>query len=69
MSDRRSPLVSDPAPSSGTPQAELGEDLGVDAGDIRVMFAALGEQVDDELTAAQAADLLDVLDAKVRLRA
>jgi hypothetical protein len=48
--------------------AELGQELGVDAGDIEVMIGALGERVDDELTAAQAADLLGVLDAKVRLR-
>jgi hypothetical protein len=48
--------------------AELGEELGVDAGDIKVLIAALGERVDDALTAAQIADLLDVLDAKVRLR-
>jgi hypothetical protein len=47
---------------------ELGQELGVDAGDLEVMIAALGERVDDELSAAQAADLLDVLDAKVRLR-
>ena len=47
---------------------ELGEELGVDAGDIEVMIAVLGEHVDEELTATQAADLLDVLDAKVRLR-
>lgn len=48
--------------------AELGRELGVDAGDLEVMIAALGEDVEDELTAAQAADLLDVLDAKLRLR-
>ena len=47
---------------------ELSQELGVDAGDLEVMIAALGESVDDELSAAQAADLLDVLDAKVRLR-
>ena len=47
---------------------ELGRELGVDVGDLEVMIAALGERVDDELSAAQAADLLDVLDAKVRLR-
>jgi hypothetical protein len=48
--------------------AELSRELGVDAGDIHVMVAALGERIDDELTPMQAADLLDVLDAKVRLR-
>lgn len=47
---------------------ELSQELGVDAGDIQVMIAALGERIDDELTPVQAADLLDVLDAKVRLR-
>jgi hypothetical protein len=47
---------------------ELGQELGVDAGDLEVVIAALGERVDGELSAAQAADLLDVLDAKVRLR-
>ena len=47
---------------------ELSRELGVDAGDIEVMIAALGERVDDELSAVQAADLLDVLDAKIRLR-
>jgi hypothetical protein len=46
----------------------LGEELGVDAGDIEVMIAVLGEHVDEELTGTQAADLLDVLDAKVGLR-
>ena len=47
---------------------ELGRELGVDAGDLEVMIAALGERVDDEMSAAQAADLLDVIDAKIRLR-
>jgi hypothetical protein len=46
---------------------ELGQELGVDAGDLEVVIAALGERVDDELSAVQAADLLDVLDGKVRL--
>jgi hypothetical protein len=32
-----------------------------------VLIAALGEHVCEELTPAQAADLVDVLDAKVRL--
>jgi hypothetical protein len=48
--------------------AELGRELGVDVRDLEVMIAALGERVDDELSAVQAADLLDVLDAKIRLR-
>ena len=48
--------------------AELGRELGIDTGDIEVIIASLGERVDDELTAMQAADLPDVLDAKVRLR-
>ena len=32
----------------------LGEELGVDAGDIEVMIAVLSEHVDEELTATQA---------------
>ena len=48
--------------------AELSLEMGIDAGDIEVMIAALGVSADSELTAAQTADLLDVLDAKVRLR-
>jgi hypothetical protein len=48
--------------------AELSQELGIDAGDIEVIIAALGERADDALTAAQTADLLDVLDAKLRLR-
>jgi hypothetical protein len=33
---------------------ELGQELGVHAGDIEVMIAALGGRVDDELTPSQA---------------
>ena len=62
-------------PASGIPPypravtvEELGQELGVDAADLAVMLTTLGERVDDELRAGQAADLLDVLDAKVRLR-
>ncbi len=48
--------------------AELGDELGVDADDVAVMAGALGEPVDKELTWEQAADLLDVLEAKLRVR-
>ena len=59
----------DPSYARAVTVEELGRELGVDAGDLEVMIAALGERVDDELSAVQAADLLGVLDAKIRLRA
>lgn len=47
---------------------ELGDELGIGADDVAVMVAALGDTVGDELTWKQAADLLDVLDARFRVR-
>ena len=62
-----------PAPAQPYARAvtveELGQELGVDAADLEVMIAVLGERVDDELSAGQGADLLDMVGAKVRLRA
>jgi hypothetical protein len=48
--------------------AELGEEMGVDVDDVAVMAMALQERIDDELTWEQAADLRDVLEAKLRAR-
>ncbi len=48
--------------------AELGGELGIDPEDLAVLVTALGEQAGDELAALLLADLLDVLDAKTRLR-
>ena len=48
--------------------AELGEEMGVDVDDVTVMAMALQERIDDELTWEQAADLRDVLEAKLRAR-
>jgi hypothetical protein len=48
--------------------AELGGELGIDPEDLAVLVTALGEQAGDELPALLLADLLDVLDAKTRLR-
>jgi hypothetical protein len=47
--------------------AELSEEMGVDVGDVAVMIMALSGQVDHELW-KQAADLRDVLEAKLRAR-
>jgi hypothetical protein len=47
---------------------ELDEEIGVDVDDVAVMATALGEQLHDELTWDQAADLRDVLEAKLRAR-
>jgi hypothetical protein len=47
---------------------ELGEEIGVDADDIAMLLAALGERAAGELTWEQAADLCDVLEAKLRAR-
>jgi hypothetical protein len=46
--------------------AELGDELGIDAGDLTVMVTALGEHAADELPDLLLADLLDVFDAKTR---
>jgi hypothetical protein len=48
--------------------AELGEEIGVDVADVAVMVATLGKPVDDGLTWEQAADLRDLLEAKLRVR-
>ena len=48
--------------------AKLGEEMGVDVDDVTVMAIALQERIDDELTWEQAADLRDVLEAKLRAR-
>jgi hypothetical protein len=48
--------------------AELSDELGIDPGDLTVMVTALGQHAVDELPDLLLADLLDVLDAKTRLR-
>jgi hypothetical protein len=48
--------------------AGLGEEMCVDVEDVTVMAMALQEQIDDELTWEQPADLRDVLEAKLRAR-
>jgi hypothetical protein len=48
--------------------AELSDELGIDPGDLTVLVTALGEHAVDELPDLLLADLLDVLDAKTRLR-
>jgi hypothetical protein len=48
--------------------AELSDELGIDRGDLTVMVTALGEHAVDELPDLLLADLLDVFDAKTRLR-
>ena len=47
--------------------ADLDKEIGVDVDDVVVMITALGEQIDEELTWAKAADLRD-LEAKLRVR-
>jgi hypothetical protein len=67
---RAQPLPAGRAPTYPPPVtlAELSDELGIDPGDLTVMVTALGEHAVDELPDLLLADLLDVFDAKTRLR-